>query len=57
MLVEGEAVLASSLRRDSDEDGAAFAEIGVKVAPGFEFRDAVWIPAPTKEVDDKRAEG
>jgi hypothetical protein len=57
MLLEGEVVLASRLRGDRDEDGAASAEVGVKVAPGFEFGDAVGIPAATKEVDNQRAEG
>jgi len=56
VLLESEGVLASGLRRDGDEDGAAFAEVGVQVAPRFEFGDAVRIPAATEEVDDERAE-
>ncbi len=57
VLLEGEVVLAGGLRGDGDEECAAFADFGVEVAPGFEFGDAVRIPAAAEEVDDERAEG
>ena len=57
MLLEGEVVLAGGLGGDGNEEGAAFAELGVEVAPGFEFGDAVGVPAAAEEVDDERAEG
>lgn len=57
MLLEGEAVLTSGLRGDGDEQGTAFAEFGLEVAPGFEFGDAVRVPTSAEEVDDQRADG
>ena len=57
MLLEGEAVLAGGLGRDADEESGSFSELSVEVAPGFEFGDAVGIPAATEEVDDDGAEG
>src|SRR3984885_2465230 len=57
VLFERESVLTSGLRGYGDEDGAALAEVGVQIAPGFEFGDAVGIPTATEEVDDERAEG
>ncbi len=57
VLLEGEVVLASGLGGDGDEDGASLAELRVEVAPGFEFGDAVGVPAAAEEVDDERAEG
>jgi hypothetical protein len=50
-------VLALSLRGDADDQGAAFAEGGVEVAPGFELGDAVGAPAAAEEIDDEGAEG
>ncbi len=57
MLLEGEVVLAGGLGGDGDEEGVASAEFGLEFAPGFEFGDAVGVPAAAEEVDDERAEG
>ena len=57
VLLEGEVVLARGLGGDGDEECAALAELGVEVAPGFEFGDAVGVPAAAEEVDDEGAEG
>jgi hypothetical protein len=57
VLLVGEVVLAGGLGGDADEDAAFFAEVGVEVAPGFEFGDAVGVPAAAEEVDDEGAEG
>ena len=57
MLIEGEVVLTCVLRGDGYEEGSASAELRVKVTPGFEFGDAIGIPAPAEEFDDQRAEG
>ena len=57
VLVEREDVLAQGLRGDGDEERIATADFGVQVAPGFEFGDAVGVPAAAEEVDDERAEG
>ena len=57
VLLESESVLTGGLRGYGDEDGAALAEVGVQIAPGFEFGDAVRIPTATEEFDDERAEG
>jgi hypothetical protein len=53
----GEVALALVLRGDADDEGAAFAEGGVEVAPGFELGDAVGAPASAEEIDDEGAEG
>ena len=53
----GEVALALVLGRDADDEGAAFAECGVEVAPGFELGDAVGAPAAAEEIDDEGAEG
>ena len=57
VLLVGEVVLAGGLGGDADEEGSFFAELGVEVAPGFEFGDAVGVPAASEEVDDQWAEG
>src|ERR1700677_2664400 len=57
VLLEGEVVLAAGLGRDADEDCTIPAQLGVQVAPGFEFGDAVGVPAAAEEVDDEGAEG
>jgi hypothetical protein len=57
VLLEGEVVLASGLRGDGNEEGAALAELSMKVAPGFEFGDAVGIPTAAEEINYERAEG
>jgi len=57
VLVKHEDVLARSLRGDGDEERAAAADLGVQIAPGFEFGDAVRIPAATEEFDNERAQG
>ena len=57
VLLGGEVVLAAVLRGDGDEDGAAGADGGVEVAPGFELGDAVGVPAAAEEFDDDGAEG
>ncbi len=56
VLLGGEVVLAAVLRGDGDEDGAAGADGGVEVAPGFELGDAVGIPAAAEELEDDGAE-
>ena len=45
------------MRGDADDEGAAFAEGGIEVAPGFEFGDAVGAPAAAEEIDDEGTEG
>ena len=55
VLLEGEVVLTGGLGRDGYEERSASAQVGVEIAPGFEFGDAVRIPATTEEVDDERA--
>jgi hypothetical protein len=57
VLLEGEVVLTGGLGRDGDEEAPTFAEIGVKVAPRFQFSDAVGVPTAAEEVDDEGAEG
>ena len=57
MLLEGEVVLAGGLGGDGDEECVALSELRVEVAPGFQFGDAVGVPAAAEEVDDERAEG
>ena len=57
VLAGGEVALALGLRGDADDEGAAFAEGGIEVAPGFELGDAVGAPAAAEEIDDERAEG
>jgi hypothetical protein len=57
VLLEGEVVLAGGLGRDADEKGTHLAELGVEIAPGFELRDAVGVPAAAEEVEDEGAEG
>ncbi len=57
VLLEGEVVLAGGLGGDGDEERVASAEFGLEVAPGFEFGDAVGVPAAAEEVDDEGAEG
>jgi len=42
---------------DGDEQGVAPAEFGLEFAPGFEFGDAVGVPAAAEELDDEGAEG
>jgi hypothetical protein len=56
VLLESEVVLAGGLGGDGDEEGVASAELGLEVAPGFKFGDAVGVPAAAEEVDDERAE-
>jgi hypothetical protein len=57
VLLESEAVLASGLGRNGDEESTTLAQIRVEVAPGFKFSDTVGIPTAAEEVDDERAEG
>ena len=57
MLLEGEVVLAGGLGGYGDEEGAAFADVGVEIAPGFELGDAVGVPSSPEEVDDERTDG
>lgn len=57
VLAGGEVGLALGLGGDADDEGAALAEAGVEVTPGFELGDAVGAPAATEEVDDEGAEG
>jgi hypothetical protein len=57
VLLEGEVVLAGGLGRDGDEERAAAAEVRAEVTPGFEFGDAVGVPAAAEEADYERAEG
>src|SRR5882757_10272640 len=57
VLLEGEVVLAGGLGGDGYEEGVASSEFGLEVAPGFEFGDAVGVPAAAEEVDDEGGEG
>ena len=57
MLLCGEVGLALGLGADGDEERAAFADLAVEVAPGFELGDAVGAPAAAEKVDDEGAEG
>ena len=57
VLAGGEVALALGLRGDADDEGAAFAEGGIEVAPGFKLGDAVGAPAAAEEIDDEGAEG
>jgi hypothetical protein len=57
VLAGGEVALALGLRGDADDQGAAFAEGGIEVAPGFELGDAVGAPAAAEEIDDEGTEG
>ncbi len=52
-----EGVLTAILGGDGGEDGAGAADLGVEVAPGLEFGDAVGAPAAAKEVENEGAEG
>jgi len=57
VLAGGEVGLALGLRRDANDQGAALAEGGIEVAPGFELGDAVGAPAAAEEIDDEGPEG
>ena len=50
VLLGGEVVLAAGLGGNGYEEGAALPERGVKVAPDFEFGDAVGVPAAAKKI-------
>lgn len=57
MLIEHKDVLTRGLRGNSDEEGAAAADLGLEVAPVFKFCDTVRAPAATEEFEDDGAEG
>src|SRR6185437_6189865 len=56
MLLDGEVVVAAVLGRDGGEQRAHSAHLGMQIAPGFEFSDAVGTPAAAEELDYQRAE-
>ncbi len=56
MLRHGELVLPHSLRRDCNQQSAAFPHRREEFTPRLQFRDAIRAPTPTKKVHDQRAQ-
>ena len=49
VLLQQQIILMNRLRRDGDQQRAAFAQLRIEIAPGLQLRQAVRAPAPAEK--------